>query len=289
LSDKLLRTCRPRFSVVIPAYNEASYIAKTLLSLSKQDFKGGFELIVVDNNCTDNTAVIAKQHGARVVNQPTAGTCWARQAGTLSAKGQIIISTDADTTFSQNWLSRIDKDFTDNPKAVAVCGPCQYVLGPLWGRVYARWLFGLVNFVYKFTGQPFYASATNIAFKKSAFVSYDTNLPQGGDELDLIRQLKQQGIVEYDNHNPTYTSSRRLERGFIYNFFVSWLIYYIIEYNLNRLFKRPILGVAPSFRTDLSTRRQLFIKLGWAALPVMIFILARHQAVHLAEYASDLI
>ncbi|EQD46200.1 Glycosyl transferase, family 2 domain protein, partial [mine drainage metagenome] len=51
-------TDRPRFSVVIPAYNEANYIGATLASLARQDFPGAVEVIVVDNNCTDDTAEI---------------------------------------------------------------------------------------------------------------------------------------------------------------------------------------------------------------------------------------
>jgi len=53
----------PLISVVIPAFNEENFIAKTLESLLNQDFKD-FEIIVVDNNSTDQTAEIAKKFGA---------------------------------------------------------------------------------------------------------------------------------------------------------------------------------------------------------------------------------
>ena len=53
-------TVIPRFSVVIPAFNEERLIGECLQSLARQDFAGGYEVIVVDNNCTDDTAEIGR-------------------------------------------------------------------------------------------------------------------------------------------------------------------------------------------------------------------------------------
>lgn len=65
----------PRFSVVIPAVNESLVIGACLRSLASQDFAGGYEVIVVDNNSTDDTAAIAQTLGAKVVREPLAGVC----------------------------------------------------------------------------------------------------------------------------------------------------------------------------------------------------------------------
>lgn len=243
-----------RFSIVIPAYNEAHYIADTLDSLNKQHFNGDYEVIVVDNNCTDQTATIARSLGAKVFEESHPGVCWARQRGTEEAKGEIIISGDADTIYPASWLARVDEKFQNDDKIVAVAGACRYVNSPFWGHIYTFFLFGFANLAYLITGQTYYASATNIAFRKSAWIGYNTTLTQGGDELDLLRNLRKKGRIVFDWHNPTKTSSRRLVRGFIYNFIVSFLIYYILEYNLNRLFKRPVLGSAPKFRNEFSPK-----------------------------------
>lgn len=239
---------RPRFSVVIPAVNEAADIGRCLSSLADQDFQGDYEVIVVDNNSTDQTATIAHSHGATVVFEPHPGVCWARQRGTEVARGEIIISTDADTTFDPGWLSSIDKSFTREPANVAVTGPCQFVDGPRWGLVYATLLFGLVRLLHRLTGRVFYVSATNIAFRRTAWTGYDTNLTQGGDELDLLRRLRAKGPVTFEPRNPTFTSARRLHRGLIYNIFVTCIYYYVLGYGLNRIFRRPILGTAPEIR-----------------------------------------
>ncbi|MEU8263683.1 glycosyltransferase family A protein [Micromonospora sp. NPDC048999] len=239
---------RPRFSVVIPCFNEAGYLTDTLLSLQKQDFDGACEIIVVDNNCTDDTAGIARDLGARVVVEPVPGVCDARQRGTEAARGEIVVSADADTVYGRDWLSRIDARFRGDERIVAVVGPCRYEDGPRWGRLYSRILFGAVNGVYRLTGRAVYASATNIAFRREAWTGYDTNLTQGGDELDQLRRLRKEGRVVYDHRNPTYTSGRRLTRGLTYNLFVTLPVHYLLTYAVNRIARRRVLGSAPTFR-----------------------------------------
>src|SRR5689334_24868672 len=85
-----------RFSVVIPAYNEERFIGECLRSLAEQDFAGGVEVVVVDNNCTDRTAEIARSYGAVVVSEDVPGVCAARHRGSAVARGEIVVSSDAD-------------------------------------------------------------------------------------------------------------------------------------------------------------------------------------------------
>jgi len=247
---------RPRYSVVIPAFNEQAYLGACLASLAAQDYPSAFEIIVVDNNSTDDTAVIAAAASATVVFEPERGVCQARQRGTEVARGEIIISTDADTTFTPGWLSSIDQAFARHPGAVAVAGPCNFVGAPRWGILYPKLLFGMVNLVKRTTGRVVYISATNIAFRKSVWTGYDTRLTQGGDELDLLRRLQAGGEVIFDPTNPTRTSSRRLDEGLLYSIAVTFFYYYLLGYVLNRMFRRPVLGTAPPFRRtrDRKTR-----------------------------------
>jgi glycosyltransferase involved in cell wall biosynthesis len=237
-----------RFSVVVPAYNEAAFLEDCLASLASQDFAGSFEVIVIDNNSADQTAEIARSRGATVVNEQHLGVCWARRAGTMVARGEIIVSTDADTTFDPGWLSRIDRTFTASPACVAVAGPCRYRAAPWWGDFYVWVLFLMVHVVHVVTGRVVYVTATNIAFRKSAWTGYDTSATQGGDELDLLRRLRSRGRIAFDLGNPCFTSSRRLRQGLAYNLVVTFLYYYVLGYSLNRLLDRPVVGTAPAFR-----------------------------------------
>ena len=259
-----------RFSIVIPCYNEAEFIGSTLKSIKLQDTKEKYEVIIVDNNCTDETVAIARQYGARIIEEQNPGVCCARQAGTIAANGEIIISTDADTIFRSNWLSNIDRSFKNNSKLVAIGGPCRYVDGPWWGKVYTYFLFTAVYLYYLLTGHPFYVTATNIAFKKSAWNGYDMTSMQGGDELDLLHRLKRKGRVGFTNLNSTYTSGRRLNKGLAYNIFVSFLFYYLGEYYINKLFKRTIIGSAPAFRGERSGG--LLTKLGVGVVTCFLFV-----------------
>ena len=243
-----------RFSVVVPCFNEANYIDKTLKSLKDQDFDGEYEIIVVDNNSTDKTADIALKHGVKVVSEKNPGVCYARQAGTDRAKGEIVVSTDADTVQSRNWLSKIDKSFKDYPQAVAVCGPCRYFDGPWWGKVYPYLLF-FPDYIYsRIFKKPFYITATNTAYLKSAFDGYSTSMTQGGDEMYVLHSLKNKGRIIFNYYNPVQTSARRLKGGLLYNLFVTFLFYYFFAYNVNKIFKRRIIGTAPAFRENRATK-----------------------------------
>lgn len=278
-----------RFSIVIPAYNEARYIADTLDSIKKQDFKGSYEVIVVDNNSLDDTVIIAKSLAVRVMQELSPGVCWARQKGTKRARGEIVISTDADTVFNSNWLSDIDNVFQKNEGCVAVAGPCKYMNGPIWGTIYAKILFGSINAIYSLTGQVIYITATNIAFRKNAWQGYNTELTQGGDELDLLRNLRKQGKVVFNIHNTVHTSARRLARGFLYNFFVTFLTYYILEYNLNRLSGRRILGSAPAFRNEFSPKVLALIQVCLTAIVITLFTLYTRPGHYLWHQSRNIV
>ncbi len=88
------------YSIIIPAYNEALFLPKTLdglrlCSSALKKIRG--EIIVVDNNSTDATSEIAKKCGARVVFQPVRGISLARNAGAKQANGKVFFFVDADT------------------------------------------------------------------------------------------------------------------------------------------------------------------------------------------------
>jgi glycosyltransferase involved in cell wall biosynthesis len=261
-----------RFSIVIPCYNEDKFIGATLESLKKQDTSKSYEVIVVDNNCTDNTIKIAKHYGATIITENKSGVCWARQTGTSFARGEIIISTDGDTVFAPNWLTNIDSRFQRESNVVAICGPCRYYNGPLWGKAYTYFLFSGVYVYSLIAGHPFYITATNTAFKKSVWEKYNVSLTQGGDELDLLHNLRSKGKVKFINSNPTFTSARRLNRGLVYNFFVTFLFYYLTAYYINRFFKRTILGSAPAVRENTKAKLVSNFMYGLALIGIILVL-----------------
>ena len=92
----------PLVSIIIPARNEAGRIIPLLHSLKQQQFQS-FELLVVDDDSSDKTAVIAADHGARVIynqsKENSSGKSLACWRGAKQAKGKWLLFLDADTYF----------------------------------------------------------------------------------------------------------------------------------------------------------------------------------------------
>ena len=88
-------------SIIIPARNEAQTLPRLLGSLPPSAM-AHHELLVVDDHSTDGTAVIAAQHGARIVTAPALHAGWtgktsACAAGALAARADLLLFLDADT------------------------------------------------------------------------------------------------------------------------------------------------------------------------------------------------
>jgi glycosyltransferase involved in cell wall biosynthesis len=115
-------------SVVIPAFNAAQTLPATLKALQAQVDAPGFEVIVVDNASTDDTADVARAYGATVLCEPMRGPAAARNCGLRHASGDIIAHLDADTVPSRRWLAELCAPFASEEVLVAgntVCYPPQ--------------------------------------------------------------------------------------------------------------------------------------------------------------------
>jgi len=87
-------------SVVLPCYNEEDGIRVTLADMpSLVD-----EVIVVDNNCTDRTAQVAAEMGAKVIVETKPGYGAAYKAGFRAATGDIIVAMDGDATYPRGFI-----------------------------------------------------------------------------------------------------------------------------------------------------------------------------------------
>src|SRR5262249_28274969 len=91
-------------SVAMPAYNEASGVAKAVrgyLALPEVD-----EVVVADNNSTDGTAELAMACGARVVRESRQGYGYACRASLREAAGDLIVLVEPDSTFRQTDIHK---------------------------------------------------------------------------------------------------------------------------------------------------------------------------------------
>lgn len=204
----------PKVSVVVPAYNEGEYITPTLKSLLNQTYKN-FELIVVDNNSTDNTAEVASRYGARIVKQEIKGVAAARQKGFFEARGEIIASTDADSVVPENWLAEIVRAYEKNKKLSGFGGLNALYSGPVTARAAGRYLFPLFWRIDKIINNGWNMAGFNMSVRKSSFIEiggFNSELKMGED-IDLAKKLRTVGSVEIDTNLLVFSSGRRFNSG----------------------------------------------------------------------------
>jgi len=201
----------PGVSVVIPARNEEDFIAATLDAVFAQDPPPD-EVIVVDNGSTDRTAEIARQKGARVVQEPEKGVHRARQAGLLAARYPVVAQTDADTRVEPGWLREIKAAFAD-PRVTATYGPVELYDAPLLDRWLARYLFPAFLRLSAILGQPNLNGANHAVRRDAALAVGGYDRPYAEDVHLGIKLKKAGGRVVYRPGQRVRTSGRRLKKG----------------------------------------------------------------------------
>ena len=102
-------------SVVIPAFQEESYLSATLSSLhdAMSVCRCGAELIVVDNDSADRTVEVARSFDAMVVHEAVHNISRVRNAGASVAGGDVLAFVDADTTVPRCFLDRVAEAMGD--------------------------------------------------------------------------------------------------------------------------------------------------------------------------------
>lgn len=108
------------FSVIIPAYNMADYLKDALDSIFNQNTKVDYEVIVVDDGSTDDTLKILKESAEKhpelsYFAQENQGAGKAKQVAASHAKGEYLITLDADDLLSPNYMSEIAKLIEAHP------------------------------------------------------------------------------------------------------------------------------------------------------------------------------
>ncbi len=94
-----------KVSLIIPAYNEEATIGEVVSEFKSNKYVD--EVLVVDNNCKDRTAEIARSMGARVVEEKEPGYGKALKRGMMEAEGDILVLTEADGSFKARDLIKL--------------------------------------------------------------------------------------------------------------------------------------------------------------------------------------
>ncbi|MBI3789298.1 MAG: glycosyltransferase family 2 protein [Gemmatimonadetes bacterium] len=203
-------TNRP-VTVAICTWNRAALLRETLARMTALDVPAGlgWELVVVNNNCTDDTDAVLAQFTDRLplrrVAEPTPGLSNARNAAVRAAGGRWIVWTDDDVLVSSGWLSAYLAAFAADPEAVVFGGPIRpwfpatppAWLTAAWSRVapaYACIDYGDAPFPLDSRRVPFGA---NMAFAADALRAHPFDPARGvrpgsrmgGEETDVVRAL----------------------------------------------------------------------------------------------------
>jgi len=114
----------PSLTILVPAYNEEKCIARTVETLLEAYYPEKKEIIVVDDGSTDRTYEIARSYawrGVKVLHRPNGGKAAALNYGQLFARGEVVVTVDADSIIGRRALVELVKMFQDL-RVNAVCG-----------------------------------------------------------------------------------------------------------------------------------------------------------------------
>jgi len=171
----------PSISVIICTYNRDKFIGEALNCLAKQTLPtGNFEIIVVDNRSTDNTASIAKKFiadhpelQARYVMEPNKGLSFARNRGIQEARASIVTYIDDDAEVTPHFLESIVSFLQANISVVGVGGkviPKYSESGePKWISKYLNGFVGRMDFgdrPKQFDSKMKYPTGCNMTYTK---------------------------------------------------------------------------------------------------------------------------
>ncbi len=139
-------TTQAGISVVIPAYNYAHYLPRTINSILRQELSPR-EIIVVDDGSTDNTAEVVAKFGDKVryVFQKNAGLPASRNTGIRNACCDLIAFIDADDEWEPTMLKRLMEIFSVQPKEFGIVACHVDYIGPNSERLGGKNLIPLTH------------------------------------------------------------------------------------------------------------------------------------------------
>lgn len=190
-----------RVSIVIPVYNEAAYLSDCLRSVAKQTVRP-HEVIVVDNNSTDDSVRVARDFSfVKVVHERRQGSVFARNRGLDVATGDVIGRLDADARLAETWVERLTAAFAAHPEAAAVTGSGNFYdvhAGRFWGKLQ---ILGYQKFQYCLAG-TYFLWGCNMAITKAAWLKVRDKCSLRTDideDIDLSLCLKAAGLpIRFD-------------------------------------------------------------------------------------------
>lgn len=239
-------------SFIIPCFNEAALLPSCVAAIREaidcfEESSGGplnSEIVVVDNNSTDQTALIAAGLGVRVIKAPTQGLTHARQAGMLAAKYGLHAYIDADNRIPQYWLKLLSLLFSRD--CVAISGPVWFDEQGWFAHGCATAFLHLQEICHRRIGVTIQGG--NFAVRRDALIlagGHSVNVDFYGEDTDLAVRLSHVGRVDFERRLWCNTSARRfLAQGYLSTTFTYALNYFSVHW-----LGRPLTKTHVDYRT----------------------------------------
>lgn len=203
-SKELALACTPSVTLLIPFRNEIEFLPKLLPKLANLKYPN-FQILLIDDHSEDGSIEYLEKHlkhypKVQLIESGGFGKKAAIEYGITQASGEIIITSDADCTFEEAWITSMVAPFLDTK--------IQFVAGPVllenersfvskfqlidWASILL-----VTNYFFKWQ-RPLMCSAANMAYRKTVFQrinGYEGNrhYSSGDDEFLLKKIMKEYG------------------------------------------------------------------------------------------------
>jgi GT2 family glycosyltransferase len=184
----------PRVSVVVCSHNGASTLGNCLEGLARLEYPE-YEVLLVDDGSSDDTAEIGEAFGVRVIRTEHSGLSAARNAGLREATGEIVAYLDDDCRPDPQWLTYLAATFMVTPHA-GVGGPN---VPPGDNRAIARCVASAPGgpiHVLVSDREAEHIPGCNMAFRRDVLLEiggFDPQFWVAGDDVDVCWRLQQRG------------------------------------------------------------------------------------------------
>jgi glycosyltransferase involved in cell wall biosynthesis len=211
-------------SVIICAKNEAVNLRSFLPSIIKQNYKGSFEIVVINDRSTDETAEVIDEFSKtydciKVVTINDCESFWGNKKyaltlGIKAASHEHLLFTDADCKpKNDHWIQEMASNFSDSKRIVLGYGGYQKVKGSFLNKIirYETILTAVQYFSYAKIGLPYMGVGRNLAYTKTDFFKVNgfikhVDIKSGDDDL-FINEVASSKNTTFNLEKESFTES----------------------------------------------------------------------------------
>jgi glycosyltransferase involved in cell wall biosynthesis len=200
----------PTISIIVPCYNQASFLPETLNSVLAQT-AANWECIIVNDGSTDDTEAVAKEWAAKderfkYIHQQNSGLSAARNTGIESAKGEYILPLDADDLIGKEYIEKALKAYEANKNLKLV-----YCLANKFGSENGQWELPPYSYQYLLMNNCIFCSAIYPKSVWEVVGGYNIDFKKGYEDWDFWLKILDEESSVYQI--PEHLFSYRIKPG----------------------------------------------------------------------------